>query len=301
MQTISGRYCDPGKDPKSGIIAISVQHSGNPVLASNLAQGYVAELDCVVTNNSTSAARRERIFLEGRLEEIKHDLDDSSKALSQFSSKNRTIDIPSQGRAMVDSGLNIARPDGSCPRSELAALQQSYWEDNVRVRAAQARIAELQLQINKTMGSTEESKFDANDSGVSFCQRVASSKDSHILIWIEGCMSSKHSGLPTMQYETAKVQEAKEIPSVCVLDVADVPQHKSSPVRRPIVMLGALLSLVVALIAVFIISAWDEMDAQDERKKLVTEIVGAAMNSRQWYWSLPGMSWVRTRFRSQDG
>src|ERR1035441_525399 len=89
------------EDTKSGIITISVK-ADDPVLASNIAQGYVEELDKVVTNNSTSAARRERIFLEGRLKEIKQDLDDSSKALSQFSTKSRTIDIPSQGRAMVE-------------------------------------------------------------------------------------------------------------------------------------------------------------------------------------------------------
>jgi hypothetical protein len=32
-------------------------------------------------------------------------------------------------------------------------------------------------------------------------------------------------------------------------------------------------------------SAWEEMDAQDERKKLVTEIVNTTLNSRQWFWN----------------
>ena len=102
------------EDPKNGIIRINVD-ANNPMLASNIAQGYVEELHRVVNNNSTSAARRERIFLEERLKEIKQDLDDSGKALSQFSTKNRTIAMPSQAMAMVDAGLTDASGVGDFP------------------------------------------------------------------------------------------------------------------------------------------------------------------------------------------
>jgi len=286
-------------DLKSGIITVSV-NADNPILASSIAQGYVTELDRVVNNNSTSAARRERIFLEDRLKEIKLDLDNSAEALSQFSAKSRTIDIPSQGREMVDSGLRL-QDELVAAHAELAGLQQSYSVDNVRIRAARARIAELQHQIDTMMGTNEEHKLGANDSGYPSVSELPALGVTYSDLQRRVRVEEELWDALTRQYEAARVQEAKEIPTVRVLDAANVPQHKSSPVRRSIVMLGALLSLVVALIAVFIISAWDEMDAQDERKKLVTEIVGAAMNSRQWYWSLPGMSWVRTRFRSQDG
>jgi capsule polysaccharide export protein KpsE/RkpR len=84
------------ENTKTGIISVSVT-AKNPVLASNIAQGYVAELDRVVTNNSTSAARRERIFLEERLKEIKKDLDDSAKALVSFLRKTkRSMFLPKE-------------------------------------------------------------------------------------------------------------------------------------------------------------------------------------------------------------
>jgi uncharacterized protein involved in exopolysaccharide biosynthesis len=201
---------------------------------------------------------------------------------------------------MVDSGLRL-QDELVAAHAELAGLQQSYSGDNVRIRAARARIAELQHQIDTMMGTTEEHKLGANDSGYPSVSELPALGVTYSDLQRRVRVEEELWDALTRQYEAARVQEAKEIPTVRVLDAANVPQHKSSPVRRSIVMLGALLSLVVALIAVFIISAWDEMDAQDERKKLVTEIVGAAMNSRQWYWSLPGMSWVRTRFRSQDG
>jgi capsule polysaccharide export protein KpsE/RkpR len=216
-------------DTKSGIITISVK-ADSSMLASKIAQGYVTELDRVVTQNSTSAARRERIFLEGRLKEITRDMDDSAKALSQFSTKNRTIDIPSQGKAMVESGLKL-QDQLVAARSELAGLRQSYSDDNVRVRAARARIAELERQIDKMMGSTAETRSAASNSaypsvselpalGLTYSDLARKTRVEEVL-W----------EALTKQYEAAKVQEAKEIPTVRVLDVADVPERKSSPIR----------------------------------------------------------------------
>ena len=42
----------------------------------------------------------------------------------------------------------------------------------------------------------------------------------------------------TQQYELAKIEEAKEIPSVKVMDPADVPEKKSGPPRLIIVAFG---------------------------------------------------------------
>jgi uncharacterized protein involved in exopolysaccharide biosynthesis len=282
------------EDLKSGIITISVK-ADNPVFASHIAQGYVQELDSIVTNDSTSKARRERIFLEGRLKEIKKDLDDSSKALSRFSAKSRTIDIPSQGRAMVESGLKL-QGELATARSDLAGLRQAYSEDNVRVRTASARVQELQRQVNMITGQSPKGGF-----------KVSTSDSDYPSVGELPILGLTYADLDrrvrveeslwealTKQYEAAKVEEAREIPTVRVLDVANVPQRKSSPIRSRIVILGTLLSFVVAFVVVRETTAWEELDAQDERKKLVTAMIGAALNSDLWFWRMPGMNWIHT-------
>ena len=289
---------DIRENVKSGIITVSAK-ADSPVLASNIAQGYVEELDSIVTHNSTSAARRERVFLEARLKEIKQDLDDSAKALSQFSTKNKTIDISSQGKAMVESGLKL-QDQMVAARSELAALQQSYSQDNIRVRAAQARIAELQRQMDKMMGSTGEPGPDASDSAYPSVSELPALGLTYFDLERRVRVEEALWEALTKQYEAAKVQEAREIPTVRVLDAANVPQRRSFPIRSRIVILGAMLSLVAAFTAVFATFVWEEMDAQDERKKLVTEIVNTTLDSRKWFWSLPGMSWVHTRLKGSE-
>src|SRR5260370_3663777 len=90
------------EDKKSGIITISVtDHS--PQRAAALASAYVDQLNSLVSELSTSSAHREREFLEERLKVAKLDLDDASNQLAQFSSKNNTLDIQQECKAMLDA------------------------------------------------------------------------------------------------------------------------------------------------------------------------------------------------------
>ena len=277
------------EDPKNGIIRISVD-ARSPMLASNMAQAYVEELDRVVTSNSTSAARRERIFLEERLKEIKQDLDNSARALSQFSTKSRTIDMPSQAKAMVDTGLKL-QDELATARSDLAGLRQVYTEDNFRVRTASARVDELQRQMDRITGVSQVggSRVDTSDSDYPSLGALPALGLTYADLNRKVLVEESLWEALTKQYEAAKVQEAKEIPTVRILDAANVPQRKSSPVRRNILFLGVMLSLFAACIAVIALSAWENMDAQDERKKLLTEIVNTTLNSQKWLRRLSGM------------
>jgi uncharacterized protein involved in exopolysaccharide biosynthesis len=89
----------------------------------------------------------------------------------------------------------------------------------------------------------------------------------------------------TKQLEMAKVQEAKEIPVVHVLDPPNIPGKKTSPVRSLIVISGFILSLLIAFISLNLASFWESMDPEDERKKLVLDafspFAGAAQRLRK--------------------
>ena len=58
------------------------------------------------------------------------------------------------------------------------------------------------------------------------------------------------------QYELAKVEEAKEIPTVKVLDEPKVPERKSSPHRAIIVLLGILISALAGIVWIAANELW---------------------------------------------
>jgi len=280
------------ENPKNGEISITVRDK-SPVLASRIAQGYVDELNNLVELDSTSEARRERVFLEGRLKELKQDLDESGKALSQFATENTALDVAAQGKAMIESSLRLQAELASA-RSEDAALLQEYSEDNVKVRAANARIEELQRQLNLINGQSgkDASRVDTDQSGLPSISALPSLGASYEDLARRMKVDEAVWELLTKQYEMAKVQEAKEIPVVRVLDRANIPERKTSPVRRAIVMSGVMLSFLIALISVNVSSYWSTMDAEDERKKLVLDAVHVVVKFGERVKGWPGVRWV---------
>ena len=78
-------------DRKSQITSVTVTDR-SPQRAAAMAQAYVEQLNRLVAELSTSSARRERIFLEGRLQGVSKDLEAAEKEFSQFASKNAAID-----------------------------------------------------------------------------------------------------------------------------------------------------------------------------------------------------------------
>jgi uncharacterized protein involved in exopolysaccharide biosynthesis len=288
------------QDRKSGIISISVTAT-SPELASNIAQAYVSELNQVVTDNSTSAARRERIFLEGRLKEVKQQLDQSSQTLSQFSTKSGAMDIAAQAKSMMDAGLKI-QAELIDARSRLAALRQVYSDDNARVRAAKARADELQHQIDTITGTRKSSNSDS-ESGASTYPTVdklpalgLTYYDLERKVKVDEALWENL----TKQYEFAKVQEAQQIPSLHVLDSANVPERKSGPKRRFILMMGGLLSLLAAFIAVATLDIWSKMDSEKEPKKLLLEAGKGALNPRLLIWQIPVLSGINRRMQRTE-
>jgi uncharacterized protein involved in exopolysaccharide biosynthesis len=144
------KHTGVSEDRKSGIISISVWDH-NPQRSADLAGAYVKELDRLVAEVSTSAARRERIFLEDRLQAVKQDLDASAMKFSEFASKNTAIDIPAQGKAMVEAAATL-QGQLIAAESELHGLQAIYTDQNVRVKALRARVSELRTQLGKIGG-----------------------------------------------------------------------------------------------------------------------------------------------------
>src|SRR5262249_53932798 len=78
--------------------------------------------------------------------------------------------------------------------------------------------------------------------------------------------------LLTQQYELAKVQEAKEIPSVKVLDAAVVPTVKTSPHRVLLTEIGALLITIATACWILFRKRWGEIDPNDPGRILAEEM-----------------------------
>ena len=260
------------EDKKSGVITIAITDR-NKDRAAALAQEYVDELNRMVVNLDTSSAHRERVFLEERLKVVKNELDASSKAFSEFASKNTAIDIKEQGKAMVEAAA-ILQGQLIAAESELRGLEQIYTASNVRVRSLQARVAELQRQLQKMGGSaTDDSSGPNSDHMYPSIRQLPILGVPYYNLYRELMIDETVYQILTKQYEMARIEEAKEVPSVKVIDVAKPAEKRSGPHRSLITLMGALLTGLAAGAWVVGMARWRAIDANDPVKSLALEVL----------------------------
>ena len=270
------KFTDIEEEKKSGVITLTVTDY-EPKMAAQIANAYVDELNRLAVDLNTSSAHRERQFLEERLTTAKQDLAHASAALSQFTTKNSMVDPQNEGRAVMDAA---ARMQGEliASETELKGLQQIYSDDNVRVRTLKARIAELQSQIRKLVGQSNDAA--AQDSTASWSapypsmHRLPGLGSRYAELYREAKIQEAVYAFVTQQFEMAKIQEAKELPIVRVMDAGVAPEKRSSPIRSLIVAGSVFGAFLLACVWVLGKYRWQQVPADDSYRLLAADVAG---------------------------
>ena len=270
------------EDKKSGVISITVEDS-NPMRARDLAQAYLDELNLLVNRTNTSSARQERIFIEHRLQGAESELERAQREMSDFSSTHSTIDIKEQTRATVDAAAKL-QAQVIVEQTELDSLLQIYGDENVRVRAARARIAGLKNQLRALGGTSDPLQADGSISAdnANSISRIGADypplrqiprlavpyADIYRHVRVEEAVYE----MLTQQYELARIQEAKDVPAIRVIDAPGMPEKKSFPPRA--VFAGMLSGLVLIFGCAYILfrDRWAELDGLDPRRALLEQV-----------------------------
>ena len=261
------------EDRKSGILSVTVT-DGDPKRAAAIGTAYVDELDRLVVELNTSNAHRERVFLEERLKTIKQDLDAAARDFSEFASKNAAIDIKEQGKATMEAAA-VLEGQLIAAQSEREGLRQIYSDENVRVRAVGARIAELQKRLDQIGGGASGSVLTGkvnDDTNYPSLRKLPLLGVTYADLYRRTKVEETLYDVLTQQYEFAKVQEAKETPSVRVLDLPNIPEKKSYPPRLLIMILGAGLSFAFAVGWLLGSDLWRETDSQNPGKAFLQDV-----------------------------
>ena len=277
------------EDKKSGIISITVEdHERARVTA--MAQAYVDELNGLLSHVNTSAASREREFLEKRLAAINLELQDATKKLSDFSSRNATFDPQDQGKAMLDSAA-VLEGQLIAARSELSGLEQIYTGQNVRIRTLQAHISKLEQQLNAYGGKnySGSTTLDPNALYPSVRQLPVLGRE-YAELYRRAKVDEAVFELLTESYEMAKVEEAKDTPSVKVLDAPRLPERPDWPPRLWFSVGGALLGFLFGACCIVGAKRWAGMSPDHPYKALLDHEILPSLRARE---AAVRQSWLR--------
>jgi len=279
------------QDKRSGVITLAVTDT-DPRRARDMAQAYLDQLNILVNRTSTSPAHQERLFIERRVHEVKRDLENAQEAMSEFSSTHATIDLKEQTRATVESQAML-QGELIAAESELQSLQQLYGDANIRVRTAEARIASLKRESSKLEGtSTPLSTPAENPSSQSQgaeksylpLRQVPRLAIPYANLYRELHLQETLYDLLIQQFEAARIQEAKDIPAVNVIDPPGIPEKKSFPPRTLLTL--ALTTTLFSACLLYLICRhhWLLIDPGDPRRTLGREMFDVAVSTWPVRW-----------------
>jgi capsule polysaccharide export protein KpsE/RkpR len=272
------------EDKKSGVIFIKVEDT-DPKRARDLAQGYLDELNLLVNRTNTSSAHQERLFIEHRLQSAEAELERAQQKMSDFSSTHTTIDIKEQTRAMVDAAAKL-EAQLIVEQADLDSLKQIYGDENFRIRAARARIAELTKQLKGISGTSEPLQADGTVAPDNLSTSDRAEADypplrqiPRLAVPYADIYRRVHTQeavyqMLRQQYELARIQEAKEIPVIRIIDAPGIPEKKSFPPRALFSIALAGLIMTAAAGCILARERWAKLNPDDPRKTFMGQIAG---------------------------
>lgn len=232
------------KKTKEEIIVIAVVDS-DPKRAADMANAFVEELDRVNKGLGTTGGQRTRVFLEERLVLAKGELERLEGELRKFQEGSNAVRIDEQSKAVMEA-IGQVKGNIIAKEVELETFLTYTTDENPQVKTVRTQLSEFR----KKQRELESGK---GDYGVFLpINRVPGLSVRYAEFVRDLKVQETLFELLTQQYEMAKIQEAKDSPTIQVLDEATPPDKKYKPKRSLIVMSATLLSFCAGVIYAFV-------------------------------------------------
>lgn len=229
---------------KEGIVTLEVELP-NRFLAADVANAFVEELDRVNKEKTTSRAKNSRKYIEEQLKLTEKKLAQASQELAKFKEKYKAISLEDQTEAAIKEagelkGKIIAK------EVELGVALQSFKPDHIAVIRLKKELEELKKQYNLMQYGTDEDLQKAKEFYIPFSQ-VPEVGIKLAKLTREVKVQETVWELLNQQYYQAKIQEARDTPTVQVLDEAVPPEMRSRPKRKLMVIIASFLALLFSV------------------------------------------------------
>ena len=220
-----------------GTLSIAVEDE-IPQRAADMANYMTQRLDDTYKRLMTEKNRNHRIFLGERLALTRIDLDRAERNLVEFQKRNRMIDIESQAKATVETGVKLEAKYMTL-KGNLEVAQKTYSADHPKVRELQIQLDQLEKQRRALSGEKVSDFLLPYQAGPDIAlEYVQLSREQEIQQTIFELM--------VQQFEEARFEESKNTPNVQVLDPAVPPQKRIFPRRRIMVEIAFFLTFVIS-------------------------------------------------------
>ena len=259
------------KVSKEKVIKVTVE-AKSPQLASDIANFYVANLDRLNRTLNVTKSGQNRVFIEKRLVDTKTNLIKAEEALREFQTKNKAVHLEAQGRAAIEAAAMI-QAQISATEVQLQVMESYLTLDNPEVVRMRSGLSELkkQLALLET-GKDGKGQLPGDRMHPAFIT-VPSLVLEYARLLREVKVQEALYTMLTSQYEQAKIAEARDTPSVQVLDPGVPAEKKSKPIIWLNMLIAGVLALFLGIFLAFFLEYLERMKREVEEKTMETRPV----------------------------
>jgi uncharacterized protein involved in exopolysaccharide biosynthesis len=228
----------------------------DPVMASDIASEFIFQLDEVNRRLSSEKGHFNRKFLEERLNQNRKELEIAENDLKYFQQKYGLIDVPSQVTATIETYAQIYAKKVEADIQYKIAIS-TYLSNDPKVLLLQKMKSELDQLLDNMVIQGDDKKVllafhDLPDLGLEYAR-----------LFREVELQSKIMEFLLPQYEQARMEETKNIPSIQVIDQPYIALNKAKPQRSLIVIattfMASLLSILFVLFEYRTREMWEKL------------------------------------------
>jgi uncharacterized protein involved in exopolysaccharide biosynthesis len=238
------KYCVIEATPKDGLIRLSISDQ-DPNFAAEMTNAYVEEYRRFSANLAVTEASQRRLFLGQQLQQAKNDLVSAEENFKKSEQSSGMIQLDSQAKALIEAVASL-RAQITAKEVQVSSLGSYETGSNPEVVLAKEQLAALQFQLRQLGGAEASSGSELivprgkiPEAGMDYARKLRDVKYQETIFEVLA-----------KQYESAKLDEARQGAVIQVVDPAVVPDKHVSP-KRVLIILGA--SLAGLLLGVLIV------------------------------------------------
>lgn len=210
--------------------------------AADIANAYVEELERLTRRIAVTEAAQRRLFIEQQIRLTQDKLAQAENALKQTQEQTGVIDLDNQGKAIIEAVAEL-RAQAAAKEVQISTMQSFATPRNPDLIRARQELAGLKAQIGK---------FEHDDLSGNGDIMVATGKMPEAgLEYLRKLRDMKYQQavyeMLAKQYESARVDEARNSVVIQVVDPAVALDQESGPRRPLIVLVATALTLILAV------------------------------------------------------
>lgn len=240
----------------NGLIVVTFEDR-DPERAAAIANRMIDLLDEFSRSMKTTRAGRTREFIEGQLAQHEKELAAAETKLRDFQTANDALELDEQLQAVMDI-ISTLTARAISLETEMEIMSHYASSSSEEYKRKQREYDEVLAQLKKLKRSSSVSDKDLVRSFLPTLGDVPELALEMIRLKRDVEIQSTVYSMLVKEYEKARIEEARDTPTVQILDRAEVPNLRSRPKRKILVIVGGVVGAGWAGVIALFTTAWRE-------------------------------------------